>query len=73
MAIHKEFINKRAEMMATKTRTSPHEKAIKEIIKPEESRRTFQNIRDLLGKQQILLTQVDVLTDPCDIIHHMLP
>ncbi len=72
MAIHEEFINKRAEMMATKMRTS-HEKAIKAIIKPEESRRTFQNIRDLLDKQQILLTQVDVLTDPCDIIHHMLP
>lgn len=40
------------------------EKALKAIIKAEQSRRTFKNINEIFGKQNKPLTQVDVLSDP---------
>lgn len=59
------FLEERAKMMAIKMKTS-HEKATKAIIKAEESRQTFQCIKNLLDKHQIPLTQVDVLSNPSD-------
>jgi hypothetical protein len=52
-------------MMAEKMRTT-EEKAIKAILKAEESRQTFKKIRELLGCTNHPLTQVDILTDPND-------
>ncbi len=65
LEIHRAFLEETAEMMAIKMRTT-HEKAIKEIIKSEESRRSFQNIKNLLDKQQIPLMQIDIRSNPRD-------
>jgi hypothetical protein len=63
MIIRPKLSTKQAEMMALKLQTS-HKKAIKAIKKGEESRWTFQTIRELLAKNKKPLTQVDVLSDP---------
>ena len=44
--------------------TTNEQKALKAIIKAEQSRCTFQNINEIFGKQNKPLTQVDVLSDP---------
>jgi len=45
--------------MARKLHTD-EEKALKAIIKAEQSKRIFRSIRDITGKPQASLTQVDV-------------
>ena len=57
--IRLKFLKDKAELMALKLRTS-EEKALRAIIKSEASRRTFQNIKNILGVQQSALTQVDI-------------
>lgn len=59
-SIRQQFLNERADLMASKLHTS-EEKALKAILKAEESKRTFAMIRDLLKTQQVPFTQIDVL------------
>lgn len=63
--IRKKILSERVEMMAIKLCTTL-EKVIRAIINSEESRCIFQIIRDLIGKSQKPLTQVDVRQDPTD-------
>lgn len=49
--------------MALKLHTS-EEKALKAIVKSEASRRTYRNIKNILGVQQSTLTQVEIPVDP---------
>lgn len=45
--------------MAQKMRTM-EEKALKSIMKSEASRKTYKKIKNIFGKQQIPLKQIDV-------------
>jgi hypothetical protein len=42
------------------------EKALRAILQAEQSKRIYKNIKELFGKQQVPLTQVDILSDPND-------
>jgi len=61
--LRKQFLQERAELMAEKMRTL-EEKAVKAILKSEESRLTFKTIKELLGRSNTPLTSVEVLSDP---------
>jgi len=50
-------------MMAEKNVTS-EATAIEAILKAEESKITFKKIRELLGRTNTPLTQVNILSDP---------
>jgi hypothetical protein len=63
--IHHQFLVECAEYMANKMRTT-EEKALRAIIHVEASKRSYKNIKEIFGKQQVPLTQVDVLSDPTD-------
>jgi hypothetical protein len=54
----REFLQEKAILMAQKMHTD-EEKALKAILNAEQSKRIFRNIRDITGKQQTPLTQVD--------------
>jgi hypothetical protein len=43
------------------------EKALRAIMRAEEARRIYQNIKELLGKQQQIFTQVDVMNPSNDV------
>jgi len=60
-----QFWNEKAKLLASKMRTT-EEKALKAIIKVEQSRRIFSNINEIFGKPNKPLTQVDVQSDPTD-------
>ncbi len=47
-------------------RTS-EEKALRAIMKSEEARRIYHNIKELLGKQQQIFTQVDIMSPSKDV------
>jgi hypothetical protein len=57
--LRKKFLYERANYLATKMRTT-EEKALCAIIRSEDSRRIYRNIKELLGKQQQIFTQVDI-------------
>jgi hypothetical protein len=61
--IRLQFLTERAEFLAQKLRTT-EEKALKAIIKSEQSRNNFKRINDVLGKQHTPLTQIDYGPDP---------
>jgi len=58
--LHQQFLNEKAKLMASKL-CAPEEKALKAILQAEESKKTFSIICGLIGKQQVPLTQVDIL------------
>jgi len=58
--LRKKFLSEQANNLATKMRTT-EEKALRAIKRSEESRRIYHNIKELLGKQQQIFTQVDIL------------
>jgi hypothetical protein len=61
--IRRQFLTERAEYLAAKMRTT-EEKALKAILHAEEARKIYSNIKGISGKQQVPLTQVDILSDP---------
>jgi hypothetical protein len=63
--LRKQFLTERAELMAEQLRTT-EEKALCAILRAEESRGTYRTLRELLGKQNTPLTQVDVTLDTSD-------
>jgi hypothetical protein len=67
--ICKKLLTERAAFLASKMQTS-EEKALKAIIKAERSIAIYMNLKDLLGKQQTIFTQVDVLSDPSNSASH---
>ena len=60
-----QFLHERAELLATKMHTT-EEKALKAIIRAEQSRQLFSSLNEIFGKPNTPLTQVDVLSDPYD-------
>jgi hypothetical protein len=46
---------------------STGEKALKAIMKSEQSRQTYKKIKALFGKSQNPLTQIDILSNPDDL------
>jgi len=58
-----QFLVERAEYLAMKIQTSG-EKALRAILHAEEAKKIYKNIKETFGKQQIPLTQVDVLSNP---------
>lgn len=63
--IRQRFLSDCADLMAQKMHTS-HEKAIRVILRAEQSRITYRNIRALLCKENSPLTQADNLSSPND-------
>lgn len=63
--LQKQFLEERAELLASKLRTT-EEKALRAIIKAEESKQTFSQIKSILIKQNFPLSQVNVLSQPND-------
>jgi hypothetical protein len=61
-AIRQKFLEERAAFFASKLQCS-EEKALCAIIRAEESKRIYSNIREILGKQPNSLTQMDII-DP---------
>jgi len=76
-------LEERVAFYAMKIRSS-HEKALRAIIRSEESRKTFASIRDIMGKNKLPLSQVDIpafvpggdpyitLTERQEIEHHIM-
>jgi hypothetical protein len=60
--IGRKFLEEQAVFFASKLQCS-EEKAIHAIIKSEESKKIYRNIKELLGKEPSSLTQIDIL-DP---------
>jgi hypothetical protein len=60
--IRRQFLLDHAALLASKLRTS-EEKSTEAIIKAEETRSIYKNIREIMGKQKFPLTQVDVMPD----------
>jgi len=58
-ATQKQFLLDRAELLASKLHTT-EERALCSIIQAEESRRSFQCIKALVGKQQSPLSEIDI-------------
>jgi hypothetical protein len=54
--VRRKFLRERA--------TFTEEKALRTILKAEEPRTMYRNIKDLLGKPQAIFTQVDISSDP---------
>jgi actin-related protein len=81
--LRQQFLEERAAFYAMKIRSS-HEKALRAIIRSEESRKTFASIRDIMGKNKLPLSQVDIpafvpggdpyitLTERQEIEHHIM-
>jgi hypothetical protein len=61
-----EVLSEHAEYLAAKMKTT-EEKALRAIMRAEEARRIYQNIKELLGKQQQIFTQVDVMNPSNDV------
>ena len=55
MELRRKFLEERAERMAQKMRTT-EEKALKAILKAEDSKRIYASIQNLTGKSNSLLT-----------------
>ena len=64
-AIRKKFLEERAAFFASKLKCT-EEKAIRAIIKAEESKRIYNNNKEILGKQPTSLTQVDIIDESSD-------
>jgi hypothetical protein len=60
-----QFLTERAEFLATKMRTT-EEKGLRAMLHAKNSKRIYKNIKELFGKQQVPLTQVDILSNPND-------
>lgn len=82
--MRKKYLSERAEYLAIKMRAT-EEKALRAIIQAEESKSIYRSIKDLMGKSQTPLTQVDIncdsvtspslrttLTSKPDVEHHIL-
>jgi hypothetical protein len=69
--LQKKILSESSELLASEMRTT-EEKAVRAIMKAEESRIHYQNIREALGKLNTPLTQVDALSGPNDPLscHH---
>lgn len=60
--IRKEFLIERADFLAQQLRTTD-ERALMAILQSEESRWIYKNIKEIMGKQRSVFTQVDVPSD----------
>ncbi len=61
MALRERFLSEKTELLASKMHTS-EEKALCAILCAESSQRLFRNLHETSGKQQTLLTQIDILS-----------
>lgn len=64
-SIRRQFLAERAEYLAAKMHTT-EEKALQALVHAEESKKIYKNIKEIFGKQQVPLTQVDRLSIPDD-------
>jgi hypothetical protein len=64
--LRKKNLSERATYLAAQMRTS-EEKALIAIMKSEEARCIYHNIKQLLGKQQQIFTQVDIMSPSKDV------
>ncbi len=69
-AIRKKILEERAAFFASKLKCI-EEKAICAIIKAKESKRIYNNIKEILGKQPTPLTQVDIINESSDKRSHI--
>ena len=69
-AIRKKFFEERAAFFASKLKCT-EEKAIRAILKAEESKRIHNNIKEILGKQSTPLTQVDTIDESSNERNHI--
>jgi hypothetical protein len=59
----KQFLSEKADFLAQQLHTTV-EKALRAIMKSEESRRIYSNLKEIFGKQHSILMQVNVHNNP---------
>jgi len=60
--LRKQFLSEKADFLAQQLRTT-EEKALRAIMKAKESRWIYSNLKEIMGKQRSMFTQVDVHND----------